>query len=665
MSLGNDELVLKETTAARFDFTMTHVCDRARSDKEKSSNMFNKQLKATDDCCSMSRASAECKCLNHRCKTNGWTKMKRLKSRKERSNTRGLVKEHFKPKSHLQHCHHQRSKDRAQIHNCCLHGHQCPSRRDAPFPDVVPAVHKPSIITDSRLIGHQGLFGHEVKSIDIERLLSEQRKQETSEQQVQKRSNAASQPSSAFLTPSPLSFNGLLRGDAAEDVKFENKPHTATNARDDCQEKENSSDLTPWQRPDRSPGSFKSILSSQQPTPTVDREDVKTPKTKIKDHMSTNLECTRKNQEFPVSQTQACSLCPSPVSSEPLNSPTVYTLSSQPRRQDPDGVSKSVSTLEAGLCDSLRFPLLRRRSLVSESKRALLKVLQKRHGPQLRENLLLLQQHLEDAKKVQEQDPTVIDEPLPTDEFRTAFEAKTDIQSQFETHKASEGWGFNWKSNPQLHNNLKHTAEWSTSPAKTSGNLLGEIFKPTLSPQYYMDFEPSEATASDQLFARSSLSRENQALPFQHWEDQHNRPKVRETVMFGSLENSFMSFNREGEGSQYEENNFQPFLRPHVKLSDQLLAGPLHLSPEQYPVETDRYLFSPPSKVQAPHPLQGNCFHPFTQFSHFQSACSPLRPHCTDVAHHSRSHVHEKEPAHPFSTFSSPEQWHFRPMWLF
>uniref|UniRef100_A0A3B4WBI7 Uncharacterized protein n=1 Tax=Seriola lalandi dorsalis TaxID=1841481 RepID=A0A3B4WBI7_SERLL len=113
---------------------------------------------------------------------------------------------------------------------CC----HCPSL----FPNVIPASHEPSIITDSRLIGHHGLFNHEVKSIDIERLLSEQGKLEKSGQKTQKKNHAISHPSSTTHIPPPLSSKDLLCADTDAVVPFEKKADPATNICDDSREKE-------------------------------------------------------------------------------------------------------------------------------------------------------------------------------------------------------------------------------------------------------------------------------------------------------------------------------------------------------------------------------------------------------------------------------------------
>lgn len=275
-----------------------------------------------------------------------------------------------------------------------LHHHHYPHRsschcrrKDSSFPDVILASQEPSVITDNRLLGHHGLFNHGVKSIDIERLLSQQRKQEKSENQEK----------------------GAI--------------HTC-----DCCKKEkkisqgsDESDVTPGQRPqqemDPSSGSCKGTFSSKhssldavtvkskkthsvmsergrksKPSSTGDRDGVKTSKKKLKKCITSTLEYTPKKQKPPVQQTQAHGLSPSPL--QLSSSSSTKSSEIQHRRQDPSSVSKSVSEVAAWLCDSLHFPFLKRRNLVTESRGLLLKALQKRHGPRLQENLLKLQQPL-------------------------------------------------------------------------------------------------------------------------------------------------------------------------------------------------------------------------------------------------------------------------------
>lgn len=408
------------------------------SDKEKFSDVFSKQLKTPHkNCCSLKRLTAACKRLIHCSKTCGQHKMKRLKSHRERNQIGGYRKKASKSKSHHHHYYRQTSKDTANFHNCCHGSCHCPSRRDALFPYVHPAAQEPSFITDSRLIGHQGLFNHEVKSIDIERLLSEQRKLEKSGQEVQEKNNATTHPSSTSHVPSPFCTNDCLGADT--DVQFEKKADPTTKAHDSICEKEKKSSLgsvlTPAQRPHQqlnvSSGSCKSTLSSKrssldvvikrhlfekrresQKTSPVDRENFKTLNKKLRGHFISTLEHTPKNQESPVHHTQAHSLSPSLLKLFSSNSADSFDI--HHTRKDPDCVSQSVNAVAADLCGCLQFPYLKRRSLVAESREVLLKALQERHGPQLQENLLQVQRCLsfgtDPSKEVQDQQPSIVDE---------------------------------------------------------------------------------------------------------------------------------------------------------------------------------------------------------------------------------------------------------------
>ncbi|XP_073341967.1 proline-rich protein 19 [Pagrus major] len=656
----------------RIQCNMSRICGTL-PDKGKPLNVFNRQLKTTDkNCCSVNTSTADCKCFNPHSTTDGQHKMKRLKSRKERSQMRGGGKEASKFKSYHHHCRRQTSKDMVHRHNCCHSSSYCPSRRDARFPNVVPTSQEPSIITDSRLIGHQGLFNHEVKSIDIERLLSKQKKD--------------SNPSLTSHIPSPLSTNDLLGADTGEVMPSENKAGPATKANDDCLEKEKKfsqgSDLTPGQRPKQklgiSSGSFKTINSSKQLAPTVNTENVNALNKKEEGHMVSTLEHTPKNSESPVHQTQAHHVCQSPV--QLSSSPTADSFDIQHRRLDPDSVFKSVSAVAASLCDCLQFPLLTGRSLVTECREALLKALQERHGPHLKGNLLKVQRCLSfganPAKEVQDQQPTMVDENelFPTGAFPTAFQADNGSQPRFDKHKTTSfkqmrSRHFNCKSSPQLHHNLRQTAEWLTSPGETSVGLSDDILRPSRSPQFCMDFEPSGVSATDHLFAPSSTScwREK-ASESQCWEDRIDRPQTKEPVVFGSFENSFMNHTRVAAGRsgrfQYSDTNTQPFIPYQAQLQDRRLADPVYFPPDQDPFEIDRYSFAPSFSAQTYHPQQLNHFQPFSQFSH-PPACLPLRPHHTDMMHYPPSHMLDRDPAPPLSSLPSPEHWSFPPMRLY
>lgn len=109
-------------------------------------------------------------------------KVKCLKTRKERNQIRGQERN----RSHT--CLHHSTKvgrtEKAQPNGC----HSVvSSRKEKSFAKpFLP--HKPSIITEGRLTSIRGLFSHEVRSIDIERVVSEQLKTEKQRKGKRKRS---------------------------------------------------------------------------------------------------------------------------------------------------------------------------------------------------------------------------------------------------------------------------------------------------------------------------------------------------------------------------------------------------------------------------------------------------------------------------------------------
>uniref|UniRef100_A0A3Q3ABX9 Uncharacterized protein n=1 Tax=Kryptolebias marmoratus TaxID=37003 RepID=A0A3Q3ABX9_KRYMA len=223
---------------------MSHTCGRVSS--EKRLKAFKPQSKTTDKrCCSVTTLTTDSKYFYHSNKTDGQHKIKRLKTRKERSQMRGGCKETLKTKPY-----------------------NWTSRRITPILSAVPAAREPSIITDSRLIGHHGLFNHEVKSIDIERLLSKQNKLEQSGQKVTEDNNNTSNLSSASHIPALLSGDGLLGADADDDEEpTSNKAGPVAKTQETDRKNLQGSEITPDQRPqqqiDHLSASFETILPSK------------------------------------------------------------------------------------------------------------------------------------------------------------------------------------------------------------------------------------------------------------------------------------------------------------------------------------------------------------------------------------------------------------------
>lgn len=213
------------------------------------------------------------------------------------------------------------------------------------------------------------------------------------------------------------------------------------------------------------------------------------------------------------------------------------------------------------------------------------------------------------------------------------------------------------------------TAEWLTSPVETSVSHLDDILRPTCSPQFCMDFKPSGVTASDHLFAPSPTSCWGEkASASHHWEGSFNRPKRKEAVMFGSFENILMNHTRavteRSSGSHYSDRNTRPFFPYQAQLPDKHSAEPMHCTPEQESLESDRYSFAPSFSAQMYRSQQSNHFQPYRQFCH-PSKCPPFMSHHTDMMHYPPSYMLERDPAPPLSSFPSPEHWCFPPMRLY
>ncbi|MED6272630.1 hypothetical protein CHARACLAT_032293 [Characodon lateralis] len=288
---------------------------------------------------------------------------------------------------------------------------------------AVPVTQEPIIITNSRLIGHHGLFNHEVKSIDIERLLSEQSKLGQSEQATNEENNNTSNFSSTPCNPVLLSSDGLLRADADEGVPVKEKTNATTKTHDDSQETEmmnlqfsnQGTDVTPCQRLQQqlfsSSESLKSInqpKNSFQATKTkntdncmsvmgealqlksfADRGKTKTLKRTINGDMISDLKQPYENQDYPA---EADYLISSPL--RHFTSLCADHFEQQPKNQDPDHVSKATCGVATRLCECLQLPVPNRRNLLSETREVLLKSLQERHGPCLQANLQEVQRSL-------------------------------------------------------------------------------------------------------------------------------------------------------------------------------------------------------------------------------------------------------------------------------
>lgn len=405
---------------------MNRTCCRTYSDRNGTSLAFIKQSKVADKkSCPSNRTTADSSPSMCCAKTGGHVKMKRLRSHRQRNQLRGCARKASKSNHHR--CQHPRSTGIAHLHMCCHSSCPCPSRRVAPLPNIVPAAQEPSVITDNRLTRHQGLFNREVKSVDIDRLLSRQREVEKNEQEIPPPKNISSHPPSASLMPSPFCTNQHSEDDeprpcAKKNIGTKKSPDIYVGKEGRSAHKSDTH-ITPAQRPqqqlDPPSRSCKGTVSSKRSSLNVVLFKSRRTRSDISKRARVcSREDTPENPGSPSADTQVCPLSPKPVTPSSPQTPEAFGF--HHRRQEPDCVSQSIKKVAARLCDGLRFPYLRQRDLVAESREMLLKALEKSHGPHLQENLLHVQQRFgfctDPAGEVQDQDMSTTN----TDEFLLA-----------------------------------------------------------------------------------------------------------------------------------------------------------------------------------------------------------------------------------------------------
>ncbi|XP_011604240.2 proline-rich protein 19 isoform X2 [Takifugu rubripes] len=638
------------------------------SEKQKY-NIFNKQFKNTEKSTFKDGKHFSNFHNMHECR-----KLKRLKSHRERNRIRGCGKKAPKFCSPHRQCRHRSSKDMAYFHSCCHHS----SRRNAPSSCTAAVTKEPSVITESRLIGHQGLFNHEVKSIDIERLLSEQRKME--------RSKLAESTAPHWSSAS----RGSMAGDTEKLVLFEHKDVGASKSHDELCDKEKgkSQRLAPTLEdrphqvpPEPSSESCKSPSSANhsdqvkvrrvklrqaqhltsvkdretQLLSTAQRQETKTSDRNANETVSSE-ECTPKNQECAGLHSQTYSLSPvRPPSSRSAENVDLHHTSGEPGCS----VAPSVGTLAAALCHRLKFPFLKQRSLVEESRQVLLNALQERDGPQVQENLLQgwtcysFDSSGEKAALHQEEATADQDEAKgPKEVFASLIpESPPCFESPANaTLKTRRSRHFSWKSSPHLACNTNQVR-----PVETFG-FLDNIFSCTHSPELCMNFEPFGSPAREHLFTQSPASSWREKPPASpHWGDTFNWPRSRENIRFDSLSQTRIFGESRSSRSHYSKSPFfldqpgpQPVHRPANCLQDQV------------PFDIETYSLVANS-AQFKHQQQERHFQAFHQTLPPLS-CFPHTSRLTDMDIYPPSCVLDKE-APPYST--SLEPWSFPPMRLY
>ncbi|XP_056141845.1 uncharacterized protein si:dkey-250k15.4 isoform X2 [Lampris incognitus] len=515
---------------------MSHPPGAASSDRQRASHVLRMLRKATKtDGNPVAPSATNCACAVHCDKVGRRRKRRSLKTRKERSHARGggCGAADCRPCDQR-----QRGKGKNPSRNRCRSSAP-PLRGGGLLPPMFRFAKEPSIITDGRLVGHHGLFNHEVKSLDVKRHRSEPRERDLPAHRAAQESDVAAgraQPASRLSSSRPSCGAAVEHADENVLTHKNADPSTCiTNTKEVCQESENpvrqsysqASDMTPGQRSPRrgdvsSDGDDVIALRTRGPpkemtpksekgnslalerergsllTSSGDTENVKPLKKRVKGLFDSHTpEHTPKNQGPPKHPAQPCS--PSPNLPQLSSSPIAGTSEGHDAQQQGSGLdclSNSVGAVAVRLCNSLQLPLLSRRNLVAESRGRLLQAMQKRHGPLLQENLLKVKRRLSfgpgpRAEQDKEQPTFDTDDVWPTETFSTALAISIVGQTYFDTQKApvkrrKEQCVFGWMSTPQLNTNLNKALEWMMSPVQETGvetDVLDDWLRPGSSSQ--------------------------------------------------------------------------------------------------------------------------------------------------------------------------------------
>ncbi|XP_077381951.1 proline-rich protein 19 [Festucalex cinctus] len=510
------------------------------------------------------RSIGACKCQTDTSKP----KLKRLRTRKERSKSASKVKG--------RHCHLRGGLDVEHLRGCCRHARRRGGASPPPpLCDALAPTQEASVITEARLIGHRGLFNREVKSIDIERLLLG--KTETKA----KESNAKS----------------------AHVVSDASGPDEEAEATDGREKKSQASAVTPDQIQQEH-------LSSSADTPVA-----KSTRPDRRGRPPSSAECTPPRKKLPDRPRP-----PSPIPRRPV------AMETSEDAQREEAASKSVGAVAQRLRDTLRFPLMRKRDLLAESREALLRAMRQAHGQHLQRNLL----HVQSGTGLQQHQE--VHNPKTARKDRDRRSTPDTFAAPFQVH-SSDSFFFGSEDAPVLENirkerkrvswdlcapqqyHFNQTDAWPTSPMDTSAGFLDDIFRPRASPDFSMDFGSSTppSAAVHQLFSPSPAWRAEPPV----------RDFDRTAVQLDSFEDCFAR--RRSSRSQASYAQLSPCRE---------LAG--RYSPPNFSLERDTFFESQPYTFAPTFSSQ-----PFTSLHD----------------HHCQPSFNLESPAFSFTSMASPKHW--------
>ncbi|KAJ8005230.1 hypothetical protein DPEC_G00144480 [Dallia pectoralis] len=631
---------------------MSHPVGRAIKDRQNVLDVFCNHFKSTDK--TTDRSTPHCCPSSHTRNTERQSsqtnKIKRWKTRKERSQVKGGASN---CKSHRQY---QDGKEKGHCRGCCQSGRQPSQQRRAPFGHVFTAGQDPSIITDNRLIGHRGLFNHEVKSIDIERLVGEQRKLEKLGHCGVLWKKTATHPP---CPPAPLP-----RSTSRPDVNLDGRavPDNTGEASDESKAKTSKNNKNPFWGQTKSRGSGPGVLNTED-------ESRLTPSGKI-------------NKERP----------PDPKVTPWRPTPNIRKSSSPARdggnvnsdNQTEPSDTNRVSAVAKLLCRSLQFPLLGRRNLVEENREVLLQTLQDRHGPKLQENLLEVQRRLRSGTghnttrsgqgRSRTPDRVDADRAWPAAPLDDCF-GETTVKQLFEKSAPYK------KRRKQIPSSLigpeyslNTAATWTSSPGVVQ---VGELFRAPPSSHFLMNFEPSSSSSPNHVFASASHSAVHSSSLQPLDRQGLNRDIMRESDGLDHFENrkyesDFSFLNQtaieESKWPWCHDRNLQPFPQYPTGPTEKNTYKNLLKQQDSYEIEMSH---SGPSSSYLPasthYPPDSRQHHPV---NHFTPPPSSLRSHLPSITYYPHSHMLESGlspplPYRPLSAFNSTESWSFYRMRLY
>lgn len=421
---------------------MRHHSRRALSDKQNVLNMYNSNRKAKV------KPLPQAPCHSSVCSKNKTEehysvpqKTKHLKTIKQRNQIRRQNSNRFNQQH--QHCE-RGSKNKRPCSECQDSHCSCflnVSVKEKPVAKPFPS-QKPSIITEGRLTSIRGLFSHEVRSVDIERLVQEKKHHKHTEKQ-EGHTTASNSPTPPCVIPHSTSPAVIaetseegISACANKDQKLKKTDHLQTNLEEtdavilhSGDENRSSTQIpktTDNTARSASPSDQKGVQEAASLSSSESESVHKSFPTSFKVSPNDYKAILKKKNTHIQKQTAAKDLQPDFVNSERLGipaglevlnldapqfdpSPTIFPFSSptvdgkrnalrdKSQHNKPGFSSKNdtVSRLTARLCHDLGFfPLQRHCPLLIECRKVLLHHLQERHGSQLHHNLHRLHSYL-------------------------------------------------------------------------------------------------------------------------------------------------------------------------------------------------------------------------------------------------------------------------------